>query len=57
MRVVGGFLGLAYSVLGVAASVRRAGLELELEEVARSLLVVWGGAGPADWGCGHAGLS
>lgn len=50
VRVDGTILGLAYSLADVAEFLRRAGLELDADAVARSGLIEWRGGGPDVWG-------
>lgn len=50
MRVDGEILGLAHSRADVVEFLRRAGLEIEAEELADSPLIDWRGVGPDDWG-------
>lgn len=49
MRVDGEILGLAYGLADVAEFLRRAGLELEPEELPGSPLIDWRGVGPDQW--------
>ncbi|MGV9892592.1 hypothetical protein [Streptomyces sp. NPDC003395] len=50
VRVDGEILGLAHSRADVVEFLRRAGLEIEAEELADSPLIDWRGVGPDDWG-------
>ncbi|MCH0563726.1 MULTISPECIES: hypothetical protein [unclassified Streptomyces] len=50
VRVDGEILGLAHNVRDLVEFLRRAGLEMEPEEVADSPLIDWRGAGPENWG-------
>lgn len=50
MRVDGEILGLAFDLEGVAESLRRAGLEIAPDEVARVAWIEWRGGGPDHWG-------
>ncbi|MER6474412.1 MULTISPECIES: hypothetical protein [Streptomyces] len=49
VRVDGEILGLAHSVRDLVEFLRRAGLEIEPEEVASSPLIDWRGMGPDRW--------
>ncbi|RZU28247.1 hypothetical protein EV284_6413 [Streptomyces sp. BK022] len=49
VRVDGEILGTAYRIEDLVEFLRRAGLELEPEEVARSPLIDWRGVGPDRW--------
>lgn len=49
VRVNGEILGLAYNVRDLVEFLRRAGLEIEPEEVANSPLIDWRGVGPDRW--------
>ncbi|MBJ6637312.1 hypothetical protein H4K36_04000 [Streptomyces sp. DHE7-1] len=49
VRVGGEILGLAHSVRDLVEFLRRAGLEMEPEEVADSPLIDWRGMGPERW--------
>ncbi|WP_328442520.1 hypothetical protein OHA71_35445 [Streptomyces sp. NBC_00444] len=50
VRVDGEILGLAFDLEGVAESLRRAGLEIAPDEVARVAWIEWRGGGPDHWG-------
>ncbi len=50
MRVDGEILGLAYGVPDVAEFLRRAGLDIDPDEVAHSPLIEWREVGPDQWG-------
>jgi hypothetical protein len=49
VRVDGEILGLAYGVRDLVEFLRRAGLELEPEQVIESPLIDWRGVGPDRW--------
>ncbi|MGW0284621.1 hypothetical protein ACWDXT_16100 [Streptomyces sp. NPDC003236] len=49
VRVGGEILGLAHSVRDLVEFLRRAGLEMEPEEVTDSPLIDWRGMGPERW--------
>ncbi|MET8585238.1 hypothetical protein ABZX39_30805 [Streptomyces collinus] len=49
VRVDGEILGLAHSVRDLVEFLRRAGLEIEPEEVGSSPLIDWRGMGPDRW--------
>ncbi|GHH08357.1 hypothetical protein Srubr_58250 [Streptomyces rubradiris] len=49
VRVDGEILGLAHNVRDLVEFLRRAGLEIEPEEVADSPLIDWRGVGPDRW--------
>ncbi|WP_405554300.1 hypothetical protein [Streptomyces sp. NBC_01171] len=49
VRVDGEILGLAHSLRDLAEFLRRAGLELEPEELPGSPLIDWRGVGPEVW--------
>lgn len=49
VRVDGEILGLAHSVRDLVEFLRRAGLDIEPEEVADSPLIDWRGMGPDRW--------
>ncbi|MEU9481300.1 hypothetical protein [Streptomyces sp. NPDC048191] len=49
VRVDGEILGLAYNVRDLVEFLRRAGLEMEPEQVADSPLIDWRGVGPDRW--------
>ena len=49
VRVDGEILGLAHSLRDVAEFLRRAGLDADEYEVARSELIEWRGGGPYVW--------
>ncbi|MBL1105568.1 hypothetical protein JK361_13390 [Streptomyces sp. 5-8] len=49
VRVDGEILGLAHNVGDLVEFLRRAGLEIEPEEVADSPLIDWRGVGPDRW--------
>ncbi|GGJ10694.1 hypothetical protein [Streptomyces brasiliensis] len=49
IRVNGEVLGLAHNVGDLVEFLRRAGLEVEPEDVADSPLIDWRGAGPGRW--------
>jgi hypothetical protein len=49
VRVGGEILGLAHSVRDLVEFLRRAGLEMEPEQVADSPLIDWRGVGPDRW--------
>jgi seryl-tRNA(Sec) selenium transferase len=49
VRVDGEILGLAHSLRDLVEFLRRAGLEMEPEQVADSPLIDWRGAGPDCW--------
>ncbi|MEU1462643.1 hypothetical protein ABZ478_20345 [Streptomyces sp. NPDC005706] len=49
VRVDGEILGLAHSVRDLVEFLRRAGLEIEPEDVADSPLIDWRGMGPDRW--------
>ncbi|MFE3638250.1 hypothetical protein [Streptomyces sp. NPDC059168] len=49
VRVGGEILGLAHSVRDLVEFLRRAGLEIEPEDVADSPLIDWRGMGPDRW--------
>lgn len=49
VRVDGEILGLAHSVADLVEFLRRAGLEIEPEQVADSPLIDWRGVGPDRW--------
>lgn len=50
VRVDGEILGLAYNVADVAEFLRRAGLEIDPDDVATSPWIDWRNAGPEQWG-------
>ncbi|MGW7402896.1 hypothetical protein ACWGI9_03980 [Streptomyces sp. NPDC054833] len=50
VRVDGEILGLAYGVPDVAEFLRRAGLDIDPDEVAHSPLIEWREVGPDQWG-------
>ncbi|MFJ1973899.1 hypothetical protein ACIO93_35215 [Streptomyces sp. NPDC087903] len=50
VRVNGESLGLAYGLRDVAEFLRRAGLEIDLAEVAQVPWIDWRGGGPEHWG-------
>ncbi|TCR23952.1 hypothetical protein EV578_103273 [Streptomyces sp. BK205] len=50
VRVDGEILGLAHNLADVAEFLRRAGLEIDAAEVARSSWIDWRGVGPERWG-------
>ncbi|WP_329338562.1 hypothetical protein OG866_27025 [Streptomyces sp. NBC_00663] len=50
VRVDGEILGLAHNVADVAEFLRRAGLDIEPEDVTASPLIDWRGVGPEHWG-------
>lgn len=50
VRVDGEILGLAYGLRDVAEFLRRAGLEVDADEVARVPWIDWRGVGPDRWG-------
>ncbi|MFJ1975310.1 hypothetical protein ACIO93_42585 [Streptomyces sp. NPDC087903] len=50
VRVDGESLGLAYSLHDVAEFLRRAGLEIDLAEVAQVSWIDWREGGPEHWG-------
>ncbi|MFE1882652.1 hypothetical protein [Streptomyces diastatochromogenes] len=49
VRVNGEILGLAHNVGDLVEFLRRAGLDIEPEEVAESPLIDWRGVGPDRW--------
>ncbi|MFI7382514.1 hypothetical protein [Streptomyces sp. NPDC049813] len=49
VRVDGEILGLAHDLRDVAAYLRRAGLEMDEDDVAASPLIDWRGGGPGVW--------
>ncbi|MFF5401395.1 MULTISPECIES: hypothetical protein [Streptomyces] len=49
VRVDGEILGLAHNVRDLVEFLRRAGLEIEPEQVADSPLIDWRGVGPERW--------
>jgi hypothetical protein len=49
VRVDGEILGLAHNVGDLVEFLRRAGLEIEPEQVADSPLIDWRGVGPDHW--------
>ncbi|MBV2354065.1 hypothetical protein KUM39_06760 [Streptomyces sp. J2-1] len=49
VRVNGEILGLAHNVRDLVEFLRRAGLDLEPEDVADSPLIDWRGLGPERW--------
>jgi hypothetical protein len=50
VRVDGEILGLAHSVVDVAEFLRRAGLEIDPDDVAGLPWIDWRGVGPEGWG-------
>ncbi|WP_405528926.1 hypothetical protein OG426_43275 [Streptomyces canus] len=50
VRVDGEILGLAHKVVDVAEFLRRAGLEIDPDDVAQSPWIDWRGVGPERWG-------
>ncbi|MFE4664385.1 hypothetical protein ACFRI7_12555 [Streptomyces sp. NPDC056716] len=50
VRVDGEILGIAYSTTDVAEFLRRAGLEVDPEDVPTLAWIEWRGVGPGHWG-------
>ncbi|WP_155059489.1 hypothetical protein [Streptomyces blattellae] len=52
VRVDGEILGLAYGLRDLAEFLRRAGLEVDPDDVAHLTWIDWRGVGPEHWGPG-----
>lgn len=50
VRVDGEILGLAHTIVDLVEFLRRAGLEVDADEVARASWIDWRGVGPDRWG-------